>query len=1041
MSKIKWIYSPPENGYPEWNNNPEIYELNRMEAHATLISHDSLEEALKGERKLSKHYLSLNGMWKFSFAENPDKRIKNFYELEFDNSGWSEIKVPAHWQLQGYDYPQYTNVRYPWIDSEPLKPPFAPTKYNPVGSYMTMFEVPQGWQDKPVFISFQGVESAFYVWLNGQLVGYSEDTFTPAEFDLTPYLVEGENKLAVEVYRWCDASWLEDQDFWRMSGIFRDVYLFTAPETHIYDFFVNTDLDEQFRNARLRIDAKIRNEFGRDFGVMAVEAELYDGQNRQILKQPLRMEAAIGSRQSLNIQGSTEVEAPLKWSAEHPNLYTLVLRLTNEQDQAVQFVSCRIGFRAFEIKDGLMRINGQRIEFKGVNRHEFSTDTGRALGEEDMITDIKLMKAYNINAVRTSHYPNNPRWYELCDEYGLYVIDETNMETHGSWDYGQQEELDTVPGSKPEWRNNVIDRCNSMLQRDKNHPSIVIWSLGNEAWGGDNFVHMHDYLRAADPSRVVHYEGIFHCRKSEAASDIESQMYTKPRDIVEYALRKPAPTKPFILCEYSHAMGNSCGGLSEYTELFEKYPILQGGFIWDWVDQAIRVTDAQGNSHLAYGGDFGESPHDGNFCGNGLIFADRTVSPKLHEVKKCYQNVKFTAENLAEGRFVVNNRYLFTDLETYELVWEVENNGILVSEGELDVQAAPGQSVVVDLFHTYPAEASIEDEYVLTLSMRLKQRTAWAEAGHELAYEQFVLPIEVQALIGEEAMINAAVQSIRNGQTWIVNGEGFSVSFDCSTGDLVSYRVKGTELLAQGLAPNFWRAYTDNDRGNGHPDRCAIWREAGLNRKLLKFTSSSTSTVAEVIVEYVLPTSPVSACTLTYSIRGNGETGVRLELNPGSGLPEIPEIGMIFEMDSSFDTISWYGRGPHENYWDRSAGARLGLFSGKVNEQAAPYLRPQETGNKTEVRYATLTNVDGLGIKLEGAPVFELNALPYTPHELERYDHQHLLPPSEKTVVRVNYKQMGVGGDDSWGALTHPEYTLFANRTYGYAFVIKGIVG
>ncbi|QMV45185.1 DUF4981 domain-containing protein [Cohnella cholangitidis] len=1011
-----------------------------MEAHATLLTHDSLEEALKGDRKLSRHYMSLNGLWKFSFAENPEKRIKNFYEQGFDHSQWSEIKVPAHWQLQGYDYPQYTNVRYPWIDSEPLKPPFAPTKYNPVGSYITTFEVPQGWRNRPVFISFQGVESAFYVWLNGELVGYSEDTFTPAEFDLTPYLAEGENKLAVEVYRWCDASWLEDQDFWRMSGIFRDVYLFTAPETHIYDFFANTDLDEQFRDALLRIDAKIHNYFGRDVGIMTVQAELYDHRNRQVLQQPLRIEAAVGVQEAIAVQGSIAVTDPLKWSAEHPNLYTLVLRLANEQDQAVQFVSCKVGFRAFEIKEGLMRINGQRIEFKGVNRHEFSSVTGRALGEEDMISDIKLMKSYNINAVRTSHYPNNPRWYELCDEYGLYVIDETNLETHGSWEYGQQEELDTVPGSKPEWRNNVIDRCNSMLQRDKNHPSIVIWSLGNEAWGGDNFEDMHDYLRANDPSRVVHYEGVFHCRRSEAASDIESQMYTKPRDVEEYALRKPAPSKPFILCEYSHAMGNSCGGLSEYTDLFEKYPILQGGFIWDWIDQAISVTDAEGNSHLAYGGDFGESPHDGNFCGNGLIFADRTVTPKLYEVKKCYQNVKFTAENLAGGRFVITNRNLFTDLNAYELAWYVEANGILVNEGDLIVQAAPGQSVVVDLLHAYPREAGNGDEFVLTLSMRLKQATAWAEAGHELAFEQFVLPIPVQGAAGEQPNY-AVVQTVKENRLWIASGDGFSVSFDTAAGNLVSYRIKGTELLTEGLSPNFWRAYTDNDRGNGHHERCAIWRDAGADRKLLKFTAAAAPAGAEVVVEYALPTNPVSSCAITYSIRGNGEIGVRLELNPGKGLPEIPEIGMMFEMDSSFDTVAWYGKGPHENYWDRSAGARLGLFSGKVNEQAVPYLRPQETGNKTEVRYATLTNANGVGIRLEGAPVFELNALPYTPRELEQYDHQHLLPPLDKTVVRVNYKQMGVGGDDSWGARTHAEYTLFANRTYSYAFVMMGIVG
>ncbi|TFE28664.1 DUF4981 domain-containing protein [Cohnella luojiensis] len=1011
-----------------------------MYAHATLITHDSLEEALKGDRKSSKHYLSLNGTWKFSFAENPDKRIKSFYGSEFDYSGWDEIAVPAHWQLQGYDYPQYTNIRYPWIDSEALKPPFAPTKYNPVGSYIRTFTIPQDWNGKPVFISFQGVESAFYVWLNGELVGYSEDTFTPAEFDLTPYLIEGENRLAVEVYRWCDASWLEDQDFWRMSGIFRDVYLFTAPDTHIYDFFIHTDLDEQFKDSDLRIDATVVNYYGADAGSMAVVAELYDAQGSQVLRQPLRIAVAAGSNERIEVQGAIAVANPLKWSAELPNLYTLVLRLDNADGQAVQFISCKVGFRKFEIKDGLMRINGERIEFKGVNRHEFSCDTGRALGEEDMIRDVVLMKSHNINAVRTSHYPNNPRWYELCDEYGLYVIDETNLETHGSWEYAQQEEGDTVPGSKPEWRENVIDRCNSMLQRDKNHPSVIIWSLGNESFGGDNFMRMHDYLREKDPSRVVHYEGVFHWRKSEAASDMESQMYTKPHEIEAYALRRPTPSKPFILCEYSHAMGNSSGGLSKYTDLFEKYPILQGGFIWDWVDQAIRVRNPDGTSHMAYGGDFGESPHDGNFCGNGIIFADRTVSPKLFEVKKCYQNVKFTAESMEDGKFVVTNRHLFTDLNVYDFVWQVTNNGVLVNEGKLDVQAAPGQSATVDLTRAYPNKASIEDEFVLTLSIVLKQGTSWAEAGHEIAYEQFVLPISVRAAV----VANSGFPAVRvktDARSWSAEGENFSVRFDTGTGDLVSYRVKGIELLKKAPAPNFWRAYTDNDRGNQHQVRCATWREAGLNRKLAKFTTDAVSTGIEVTVDYSLPTKPASSCQLVYSIRGDGEIGINLKLNPGEGLPEIPEIGILFEMDHSFDTVAWYGKGPHENYWDRSSGARLGLFSGKVNEQIAPYLRPQETGNKTEVRFAAVTNADGLGMRIGGAPVFELNALPYTPHELEQYDHQHLLPSSDKTVVRVNYKQMGVGGDDSWGARTHPEYTLFANRTYGYSFVLKGIIG
>nr|WP_240489105.1 glycoside hydrolase family 2 TIM barrel-domain containing protein [Cohnella thermotolerans] len=506
MSKSKFIYEPPANGYPEWNNNPDIFQLNRLPAHATMIAYDSLEEALKRDFEASSHYMSLNGKWKFAWAENPEKRFRRFYELAYDHSDWDEIEVPAHWQLQGYDYPQYTNVNYPWIHQEELTPPFAPTKYNPVGSYVRTFTVPERWSGRPVFISFQGVESAFYVWLNGELIGYSEDTFTPAEFDLTPYLVEGENKLAVEVYRWCDASWLEDQDFWRMSGIFRDVYLYSAPGVRLTDFFAHAEPDDDYRDGRLRVEASVEDYYGQAAGGVTVEAQLYlDG--RPVLDRPLVLGGKPGADGMCQLDGSAHVSRPLLWSAEHPHLYTLVLELKDAEGRSLHFASCRIGFRRFEIKDGLMRINGRRIVFKGVNRHEFSCDTGRALRYEDMVTDIKLMKRHNINAVRTSHYPNHPKWYDLCDEYGLYVIDETNLETHGSWRYGQDpdDEGHTVPASKPEWTANVLDRCNSMLQRDKNHPCVVIWSLGNEAWGGDNFLHMHDFLKEKDPSRVVHH--------------------------------------------------------------------------------------------------------------------------------------------------------------------------------------------------------------------------------------------------------------------------------------------------------------------------------------------------------------------------------------------------------------------------------------------------------------------------------------------------------------------------------------------------------
>jgi len=1079
-SRKKFVYTPPANGYPEWNNNPDIFQLNRMDAHAAFTSYATLEDALRGNCDDSPYKQSLNGTWKFAWAANPDARIANFHAPDYDASGWDEIPVPSHWQLQNYDYPQYTNIRYPWIDHDPdLKPPYAPTKYNPVGSYIRTFTVPAAWEGQSVFISFQGVESAFYVWLNGELVGYSEDTFTPAEFDLTPYLSEGDNKLAVEVYRWCDASWLEDQDFWRLSGIFRDVFLFTAPPAHLYDFQVNTDLDATYENADLRVTAKLVNESGTHAGTMSLEAQLYDRNGSPVLTNPLVIDAAIGSSASLDVQGKAPVHRPQPWSAEQPNLYTLVLKLSDASGQAIQYTSSRVGFRKFEIEDGLMKINGKRILFKGVNRHEFSCDVGRVPQYEDMLRDVRLMKTHNINAVRTSHYPNDTRWYDLCDEYGLYVIDETNLETHGSWAYGQpwDDERDTVPASKPEWTANVLDRCNSMLQRDKNHPSVVIWSLGNESWGGENFVKMHDYLREQDPSRPVHYEGVFHCRAYEAASDVESQMYTRPADVEAYATR-PGDKKPFILCEYSHAMGNSCGGLTKYWELFEKYPVLQGGFIWDWVDQAIRVTEAEGKSHLAYGGDFGESPHDGNFCGNGLVFADRAVTPKLLEVKRCYQNVSMKAEDLAQGLVAVTNGHLFTDLGAYDFCWALTRNGEPAGEGKVDVHAAPGETVQVDLSGAYPKQAAFEDEYVLTLSMELRESALWADVGYELAWAQFVLPaVEAgSAEIGGDRLAvgaaNAAASSvdrdILNGVGGVpsaagdaqeadgraaaelsvqdrsdvveVVGAAFSVTFNKVSGVLTSYRIRGSELLREPLVPNFWRAYTDNDRGNKHHERTAMWRDAGEKRKLVRLAwDEETPGQVRIATMFLLPTVPESALTLQYTVRNTGEIEVSGCLNPGDGTPEIPEIGLMLVMDASFERLTWYGRGPHENYWDRKSGAKLGLYDGQVADQIVPYLRPQECGNKTDVRFATVADAQGSGLRIEGAPTFELNALPYKPQEMEQITHHHLLPKPDKTVVRINHLQMGVGGDDSWGARTHPEYTLFGNHSYMFSFTIKGI--
>ncbi|MEK3706830.1 glycoside hydrolase family 2 TIM barrel-domain containing protein [Paenibacillus sp. FSL R7-0198] len=1036
----KLVHTPPANGYPEWNNNPETFQVGRLPAHASMVAFPSITEALSNDSSASPWYESLNGQWKFAFAETPEQRITSFYENNYDASDWDEIAVPSNWQLQGYDYPHYTNMTYPWVEREPeLKPPFAPTTYNPVGSYIRTFTVPADWKDRPVLLHFEGVESAFYVWVNGELVGYSEDTFTPAEFDITSYLTEGENKLAVEVYRWCDASWLENQDFWRLSGIFRGVYLHSPSPVQIADFFVRTELDDAYQDAELLLDLKLFNHnAAQTTAGLSVQAQLYDAQQQTVLKQPLTAAVSFQGEDELSFQLSTEVIKPLLWSAEFPHLYTLVLSIQNESGKTLEAVRSRIGFRKFELKDGLMQINGKRIVFKGVNRHEFSPDKGRAIGREDMIRDIELMKSYNVNAVRTSHYPNQSLWYELCDEYGLYVIDETNLETHGTWYYGQKEmNENNIPASKPEWRNNVIDRCNSMFQRDKNHPSVIIWSLGNESFGGDNFIAMYDYLKQVDPTRLVHYEGTFHYRPSDSASDIESTMYISPQDVEQYA-RMKGPKKPYIICEYSHAMGNSCGGLHLYWDLFDKYDVLQGAFIWDWVDQSIRTTTADGVEYFAYGGDFGESPHDGNFCGNGLILADKTVTPKLEEVKKCYQNVRMEAIDVKDGLLRIRNQFLFTNLSEYSLVWTVTHDGVSVENGTLDIAVPPGKSAEVRI--PYTPSSDLFKEAVLTVSLVTKVATKWAGTGHEIAWDQFVVSPRLRPIQPvHQGQGNALhVQNLQD-ELKVATGQ-VTLSFNPATGALTSYQINNQEQLLAPVRPNYWRAMTDNDMGNRLNERSAFWRDAHATNRLIRFEHNADEQGILVTTDYTWDQHPGCTLSITYRIDADGVLEICQTLIPGVGLPDLPEFGMLLQLNNRLDTISWYGRGPHDNYADRLTSARLGYYTGAVRDQFVPYLKPQECGNKTDVRFAEITSADGqLGLHVEATIPFEINALPWTPEELEANDHVYKLPQSTQTVARINYKQMGVGGDDSWGARTHAEYTLPANRAYHFTFTVKPV--
>ncbi|GAA0365919.1 glycoside hydrolase family 2 TIM barrel-domain containing protein [Alkalibacterium iburiense] len=1029
----KFSYTPPENGYPEWNNNPEIFELNRREASTTSFPFESIKQAKESAYLDSPFVRSLNGDWQFKWVKQPEQRDKDFFKADYNTESWDTIPVPSHWQFEGYDYPQYTNTTYPWVEHDDIEPPFAPTNYNPVGQYVRTFTLDNEWADSPLFLHFAGVEAVYYVWVNGDLVGYSEDTFTASEFDLSPYVKEGENKLAVEVYRWADTSWLEDQDFWRLSGIFRDVILYRTPLVHIKDFKVQTVLDDEYTDAELRVTTETENLFKVDFKGK-VEIELHDEEGEVVVTE----QHLVTDDDSVQTFSQT-VSNPKKWSAEHPNLYTLFITLKDDNDEVLEVQRSKVGFRTFELKDGLMTINGERIVFKGVNRHEWDAERGRAVTKEDMEKDVILMKQFNINSVRTSHYPNHPYFYELCDRYGLYVIDEMNLESHGTWYYGQKELEDrNVPGSKPIWTANVLDRAKSMYERDKNHPSIIIWSLGNESFGGDNFLKLYDYFKETDPTRLVHYEGVFHYRKSEAASDIESTMYIPPKDVEKYALEATEESKPYIICEFSHAMGNSLGNFYQYTELFDKYPILQGAFIWDWKDQAIARTSEEGKSYLAYGGDFGESPHDGNFSGDGVIFGDGTVSPKLYEVKKSYQNVEFKVSDFTKGKVEISNKNLFDDLSAYTLNWSVEKNGKVIDKGSLEsLEIDPLTKETIQLPFNKYEKKSAEDSLYLTLSLVTRKDTLWAEAGHEIAFEQTPVPAVVKLTETENSL---SKWEVREEDTLLyVESNNHAYGFAKATGLLTSVKIDGTELLLAAMEPNFWRAYTDNDFGSWFNDKSKVWRNANEHRELDAFEVVKLSHAMKVKTHFIYPELHGLKVSLQFTFEENGEVTVLYNLIPHKPLPDIPEVGVRLALDESYDQLRWLGKGPFETYMDRQTGAKVGLHESTVSEQFIPYLRPQEHGNHVGTKWLEIKNENNIGLKVSGHGDLEFNASEFTFEELEAVDYAYKLSESDKTILRINLAQTGVGGDDSWGQETHPEFRLPGTHPYTFAFSLRMI--
>ena len=1004
--------------------DPQYFKDRRMDAHSDHTYYRDGEEA---QEKATSFRYDLNGIWKFHYARNYGSAIPGFEKADYCCKDWDDIRVPAHIQMEGYDAPQYANVQYPWEGHEDIHPGEIPEHFNPVASYVKYFEVPEEMQGKRLFISFQGAESGIALWLNGQFVGYSEDSFTPSEFELTEYVKEGENKLAAQVFKWTASSWCEDQDFYRFSGIYRDVYLYTVPEVHVYDLQIRAIPDETLSTAALEIGTDT-------WGKGTVKITLSkDG------------ETVIEDKKALDGEEiySWKVEDPVLWSAEDPQLYDLVLEVYNEAGELQEVVPQKVGFRRFEMKDGIMTLNGKRIVFKGVNRHEFSSVSGRHVSEEELRKDLKIMKQNNINAIRTCHYPDASLIYQLCDEYGIYMIDETNLESHGSWDVAEftKDYTYVVPHDKPEWRDMMLDRANSMYQRDKNHAAILIWSCGNESFGGKDIFEMSQFFHKEDPTRLVHYEGLCHDRRYNDTSDMESQMYPSVEAIKEFLAKDSS--KPFICCEYTHAMGNSCGAMHKYTDLTDAEPKYQGGFIWDYIDQSIYKKDRYGKEFQAYGGDFGERPTDYNFSGNGIAYGgNRDASPKMQEVKFNYQNI--TAEVSADSVKVINKN-LFVSTDIFDCKVTVAKNGKVIHKASLATAVAPlsEETYVLPL-----AKEEKPGEYTVTVSFHLKEDKAWAEAGHEVAFGQYVYQVEEPKKTCPEG-----VKVIRSTHNIGVRGAHFEVLFSVLNGGLVSYKYAGKEMIEAIPKPNFWRAPTDNDCGNLMGMRYGQWKLASmyLSHKDFRQGAYGPANMPEVEVNeksvkvsytYIMPTTPTSECKLSYEVFGDGRVKTTLTYDPVKELGDMPEFGVIFKFNADYDRVKWYGLGEAETYSDRKKGAKLGIYANMVADNIARYMVPQECGAKEEVRWAKVTDRKGRGMLFEmdennGPMMF--SALPYTPHEMENAMHPYELPEVHYTVVRVAKDQMGIGGDDSWGARTHEEYLLKTDKKMEFSFVFKGL--
>ncbi|RKP48865.1 beta-galactosidase subunit alpha [Cohnella endophytica] len=993
----------------DWDNL-EVLERNRARSRAYFVPFSDRSEALSYDRGSSPWFKSLNGIWKFHYSEGPDRAPERFYENDYATSGWDDVKVPGHWQLQGYGNPHYTDLYYPF----PVDPPRVPND-NPTGSYVREFELPDTWDERVVSVKFDGVDSAFHLWVNGSFVGYSQGSRLTSEFDLTPFIVKGINRMAVRVYQWSDGSYLEDQDMWWMSGIFRDVYLIAEPSAvRIADYRVVTELDESYRNAVLSVRVELEGEAAQ-VGAR-VRLRLLDAEGVCIAETTER--ANEGSLAEFAVS----VDAPALWSAESPRLYHLTLCLLDQDGLTIESVAQRVGFRSVEVKDGQFLVNGKAILLKGVNRHDHHPDTGRTVSLAAMTEDILMMKRHNINAVRTAHYPNDPRFYELCDEYGLYVMEETDLETHGFELLGNISRL----SDDPAWKEAYVDRMRRMVERDKNHPSVIFWSLGNESGFGCNFRAMAEWCRQADPTRLIHYE---EDREAEVC-DVVSTMYSSVEKMEGFGRMEDHP-KPHILCEFAHAMGNGPGGLKEYFDTFDAYRRLQGGFVWEWIDHGLRTKGADGRSDYAYGGDYGDEPNNGNFVIDGLVRPDRTPSPGLIEYKKIIEPVR--VEHLGGGRVKVVNRYDFATLDHLRATWSVTEDGRPVRSGVLALPTiAAGEYAELEVSFDAAGDVKSSDspERWLNLSFSLAADHAWAEQGHEVAWAQFALPVVTERL-GLASKERARVSGKRlnsaevDGQLLVSNDE-FQATFNRSRAGIASLRMNGKSLLSAGPKLNFWRAPIDNDMYV-----VADWRKAHLDKLAERIDdfrwsrldegtvrASWTSRVAPPVYDWGF------RCETSYTVTGSGLIVIDVHGVPEGKPPAmLPKIGLQMELPGDMDRVVWYGRGPGENYSDSKQASRFGVYVNSVDGLFTPYVYPQENGNRTDVRWVSMTDESGLGLLAAGSPTLEFSAGRHTDRDLETAKHMSDLVPREFVTLNLDYRQNGLGSN-SCGPAQLPAYAV-----------------